>query len=137
MGGPISDRLGVRLAVGSGNHDGYTRVMRPDPASPGALRRDRTESRHDLNTRLSLVWRPTQRVRLDLVGDYYRANDQAVVFHVAGSGYDNSPDFAAWVGQGQLGPRGATRSTSPSSRSIGPRRGERPARPRSVLTGGF
>lgn len=106
IGGPVSDTLSFRLALGSNNHEGFTRVIRPDPSSPGGLRSDRTESRHDLTTRLSLAWRPAERVQLDLIGDYYRADDQAVAFHFAGPGYDNNPYFRAWLAQGKTGPTG-------------------------------
>jgi iron complex outermembrane recepter protein len=112
VSGPLGDRVSIRLAVGAGNHTGYTRVLRAPGAQgvPG-----RTEDQHDQQARLRLDWQALPGLRLTLSGDVYRADDRAVVFNVAGPGYANNPLFLARVGSGIMAPPG-TRAIASSIR---------------------
>lgn len=102
ISGPLTDHLGMRLAVGTNNHSGYTRLdfgLQPS----GERRIAHGEDRHDLTARLTLEWRPTESTGLEIVGDYYRADDRAVMFHFSGPGYANNPLFLARLAQGEVG----------------------------------
>ena len=104
VSGPLSDTLALRIALGAHHRDGYTKLVMA--GANGALHTTDAEDRKDLTTRLRLDWTPSDRLTASLSADYYQANDRAVVFHVAGPGYDNSAGFSAWIGQGQIGPIG-------------------------------
>lgn len=106
VGGPITSNLSFRWAVGSNNHSGYSRLYFGRAADGGEVIRH-AEDQHDVTTRLSLRWRPAPDVTVDLAGDYYRADDRAVVFHFSGPGYDNSPLFNARIGIGEVGGYGS------------------------------
>ena len=86
--GPLAgDQLTGRLAVQLERRDGYTDVTYPD----GSVRD--VEDKKDITARASLQFRPTDGLTLDLVGDYYHANDAANVFQYVGRGYaDLLPD---------------------------------------------
>ncbi len=102
VAGPLTSNLSFRWAVGSNNHSGYTRLYFGRASDGGEIIRH-AEDQHDVTTRLSLRWRPAPDVTVDLAGDYYRADDRAVVFHFSGPGYDNSPLFNARIGMGEVG----------------------------------
>lgn len=104
VSGPLSDDLALRIALGANHRDGYTKLVMVGPG--GARRMSDAEDRKDVNARLRLDWAPGDRLTASLSADYYRADDRGVVFHVAGAGYDNSPAFSAWIGQGLVGPVG-------------------------------
>jgi iron complex outermembrane receptor protein len=112
IGGPVSRDLTFRLAVGTRNHDGYTRLdFGPD--ADGKRRIEHAEDRRDIIGRLTLDWTPSATVGLRLAGEYYRADDRAVVFHFAGPGYQNNPLFLARLAEGEVGPyRSRTINTS-------------------------
>lgn len=83
----VGDRLTGRIAVQLERRDGYTDVTYPD----GSVRD--VEDKRDITVRASLQYRPTDDLTLDLVGDYYHADDAANVFHHVGQGYaDLLPD---------------------------------------------
>lgn len=106
VGGPITSNLSFRWAVGSNNHSGYTRLYFGRSTDGGEIIRH-AEDQHDVTTHLSFRWRPMADVTVDLAGDYYRADDRAVVFHFSGPGYDNSPLFKARIGMGEVGGYGS------------------------------
>lgn len=81
VGGPISDSFAVRFALQKENRDGYTSLIRPDNS------REDVEDKDDLAARLHLRWDINEAIRLSVIGDYYRADDKAAVFHFASTGY--------------------------------------------------
>lgn len=106
LSGPVSENLSFRLAVGSNNHSGYTALDFGATGSSGVRRIEYAEDRHDLTGRLTIDWHPAGMFRLQVTGDYYKADDRAVVFHFAGPGYANNPLFLGRIGQGDVGPYG-------------------------------
>ena len=86
--GPLAgDQLTGRIAVQLERRDGYTDVTYPD----GSVRD--VEDKKDITVRASLQFRPTDSLTLDLVGDYYHADDAANLFQYVGRGYaDLLPD---------------------------------------------
>ncbi|QCI93404.1 TonB-dependent receptor [Novosphingobium sp. EMRT-2] len=106
IAGPLTDRLAMRLSVGSSNHAGYTRLITGRNAS-GKDRVDHAEDQHDQSARLRLDWQARSNLKLTLSADVSRADDRAVVFHFAGPGYGNNPVFLARLAQGIVGPVGA------------------------------
>ncbi len=105
VSGPIAPDLNFRLAVGTANHGGFTRLDFGPVAGVGR-RIERAEDRHDITGRLTLDWRPSDHAGIELTGDYYKADDRSVLFHFAGPGYANNPLFLAHIGLGELGPYG-------------------------------
>lgn len=102
VSGPITDNLTFRVAVGTNNHDGFTRVYLGRDSS-GKARYARAEDQHDVNARARIDWAISPAVKLQLSGDFYRADDRAVVFHFAGPGYANNPLFLAHLAEGEQG----------------------------------
>jgi iron complex outermembrane receptor protein len=100
--GPITPNLSFRLAVGTGNHSGYTTLYYGRSADGRAITRH-AEDRHDLTSRLSLRWQAAPAVTVDIAADYFRADDRAVVFHFSGPGYANNPLFQSRIATGELG----------------------------------
>jgi iron complex outermembrane receptor protein len=80
-GGPINDTMGLRVALQKENRDGYTKLIRPDNS------REDVEDKDDFAARIHFRWDMTDALRLSLIGDYYRADDKAAVFHFASTGY--------------------------------------------------
>lgn len=80
--GPIAgDTVLGRLAVQADRRRGYTSVTRPD----GSI--DRVENDKDVTLRAYLRFLPDDNLTIDLIGDYYQADDAANVFQYAGRGY--------------------------------------------------
>lgn len=80
--GPLADDLLTgRLAVQFERRDGYTDVTYPD----GRVRD--VEDKQDITVRARLQIRPSDALTIDLIGDYYSADDAASVFHYGGRGY--------------------------------------------------
>lgn len=102
IGGPLADNLNVRVALGTNNHRGFTRLYLGRDANGDRIAA-RAESRHDLAARARLDWTVTPAVRIELSGDYYRADDRAVLFHFAGPGYANNPLFLSNIAEGDVG----------------------------------
>lgn len=123
IGGPIiQDKLAFRLAVQTNNHDGYTKIIKPPQNVPGGLNQqgeDRAEDQQDIYTRLKLLWEPSDSVSLLVSGDYYKADDKAIVWHFLTDGYDSSPVFSA--AQEAAGGRGPYYERKQYSAGITPR----------------
>ncbi len=80
-GGPISDNIGVRLAIQHRRHDGYTTLVRPDQST------EEVEDRDEINLKAQILWDISDAMSFRLIGDHYRADDKAAVFHFASTGY--------------------------------------------------
>jgi iron complex outermembrane receptor protein len=98
VGGPISDRVGVRLAVQRTKRSGYTTFFRPiaDPVGLGAVKND-AEDQDDWMARLTLTARVTDNLNATVKVDYYEANDDGVVWHYFGPGTSTNPIYQALV----------------------------------------
>ena len=108
VSGPVAPGINFRVALGSNNHDGFTRLYLGSDAAGNAIEA-RAESRHDINARARLDLALGASTELQLSGDYYRADDRGVVFHFAGPGYANNPLFLERIGRGALGGYGVRR----------------------------
>lgn len=101
IGGPINDRIGIRLAVQREKRDGYTTLIRPvdDPAGIGQVR-DKAEDKNEWMTRLTIDAALTDSLKLTLKGDYYAADDAAVVWTYFDDGTRTDPVYQALVPPG-------------------------------------
>lgn len=80
--GPLAgDMITGRLAVQLERRDGFTDVTYPDGSVQDV------EDKKDITVRARLQIRPSDELTLDLIGDYYHADDAASVFHYGGRGY--------------------------------------------------
>lgn len=107
VGGPIvTDKLEFRLALQTSNHSGYSTFYGESANNAPAAERPSfgAENRHDYFGRLKLLFKPTDGVSLLLTGDYYKADDRAVVYHFFNNGYQNSPIFSSLQSQGDVTP---------------------------------
>jgi iron complex outermembrane receptor protein len=98
IGGPITDRIGVRLAVQREKRDGYTTLLRPidDPANIGEVR-DKAEDKNEWMTRLTVDVSLTDALNLTLKSDYYAADDAAVTWTYFDDGTKTNPIYQALV----------------------------------------
>ena len=108
VSGPLASGVNFRVALGSNNHDGFTRLHLGSDAAGNAIEA-RAESRHETMARARLDWALGASTELQFSGDYYRADDRGVVFHFAGPGYANNPLFLERIGQGDVGDYGERR----------------------------
>ncbi|HVK79254.1 MAG TPA: TonB-dependent receptor plug domain-containing protein, partial [Verrucomicrobiae bacterium] len=80
--GPLgSEKVLGRLALQTEQRDGYSTIERPDGATTDV------EDRDDLTLRARIQIAPSDALQIDLIGDYYRADDAANVFQYVGRGY--------------------------------------------------
>jgi iron complex outermembrane recepter protein len=91
IGGPVSDRVGIRFAASREARDGYTDLLRPD----GSV--DEVEDKDEWMARFTLEAQPSDTLTLTLKADYYEANDAAVVWHYFGEGTATNPIYQALV----------------------------------------
>jgi len=103
VGGPISDKVEIRIAAQTNNHEGYTRFVVPASAS-GSGDRFRGENRKDVFGRVKVLFKPTDNVSLLIAADYYKADDRAVVYQFFNNGYANSPTFFQLQSAAQVTP---------------------------------
>jgi iron complex outermembrane receptor protein len=98
VGGPVSDRVGIRLAAQREKRSGYTQVIRPmdDPAGLGAVRDD-IEDADSWMARLTLDAQVSDSFRAVVKADYYEADDAGTVWHYFGPGTSTNPVFQALV----------------------------------------
>lgn len=98
LGGPLNDRVGVRLAVQRTKRSGYTTFVRPgvDPLGLGSVKSD-AEDQDDWMARLTLTTRITDNLNATVKVDYYEANDDGVVWHYFGPGTSTNPIYQALV----------------------------------------
>ncbi len=98
IGGPLTDRVGVRLAVQRDTHSGYTTLYRPlaDPAGLGTVRSG-AEDQNDWMARLTLTARILDNLNATVKVDYYEADDDGVVWHYFGPGTSTNPIYQALV----------------------------------------
>ena len=90
--GPIvEDRLRVRAAVQLEDRDGYTVVTRPGGS------KDRIEDKSDLTARLTIDYKASDTLDFLLIGDYYRADDSAIVWFYNGPGAANNPFYRDYL----------------------------------------
>ncbi|GHA20648.1 TonB-dependent receptor [Arenicella chitinivorans] len=85
VSGSLSDGLRARLALKAENRDGYTTLIRP--AGSSLRDNEKAEDKKDLSMRLALEADLGENTTLSLVGDYYKADDKANVFHYSSAGY--------------------------------------------------
>jgi iron complex outermembrane receptor protein len=109
VSGPLSDRVRVRLAVQRNDRDGYTTITRPVSDPSGRAVEDRVEDAHELYSRLKVDVDLTDTATLRLTGDYYRADDKAVTWHVidrgySKNGYSTNPPFTQAIDAVGLSP---------------------------------
>lgn len=98
IGGPISDTLRARLAVQKETRSGYTTVHLARGILPPS-QPDRTfdaEDKDDITARLTFEADLSETVMLTVIGDYYKADDRANVFHFASLGYQD--EVPGWLG---------------------------------------
>lgn len=88
--GPLSDKVRFRAAVQYNTHDGYTTINRPQTDPSGRHTSSNVEDAGEIYTRLRLDADITETVTLRLIGDYYRADDKAVTWHVFDRGYSKN-----------------------------------------------
>lgn len=81
VGGPLTDSLRGRIAIQKESRDGYTTVTRADNS------RDDVEDKDDITIKAQLRWDVSDTLSLSVIGDYYRADDQAAAYHLASTGY--------------------------------------------------
>jgi iron complex outermembrane receptor protein len=98
IGGPVTDRVGIRLAVQREKRDGYTTLIRPinDPANVGLVR-DRAEDKNEWMARLTVDAAITDALTFTLKGDYYAADDAAVTWTYFDDGTRTNPIYQALV----------------------------------------
>ena len=98
IGGPISDRVGIRFAAQREKRSGYTHLVRPvaDPAGLGAVRDD-AEDADSWSARVTLDAQFTDSFRATLKADYYEADDAATVWHYFSPGTSTDPIYQALV----------------------------------------
>jgi len=106
ISGPLAKGVSFRVAVGTNNHDGFTRLYLGRSEDGHAIIRH-AEDQHDVTARARVDWDISPAVTLQVSGDYYRADDRAIVFHFAGPGYANNPLFAARLATGEVGGYGS------------------------------
>jgi iron complex outermembrane receptor protein len=98
IGGPVTDGIGIRLAVQREKRGGYTTLVRPidDPANIGLVR-DRAEDKDEWMARLTVEAALTDALKLTLKGDYYAADDSAVTWTYFDDGTKTDPVYQALV----------------------------------------
>ena len=98
IGGPVSDRVRIRLAASRETRDGYTTLLRP-VASPSASSTvsDKVEDKDEWMARLTVEVTPSDAITFVLKADYYEADDAAVVWHYFGDGTSTNPVYQALV----------------------------------------
>ena len=85
-GGPLTNSVRARIAVQKESREGYTTVTRADNSQ------DDVEDKDDITVKAQLHWDITDSVSAKLIGEYYRADDQAAVYHLASTGYAEEVD---------------------------------------------
>jgi iron complex outermembrane receptor protein len=98
IGGPLSERVGLRVAVQRERRSGFTELDRPliDPAGLGSLRDD-VEDKDEWMARATLQAELTDSLTLTLKADHYEADDAAVVWHYFDDGTQTNPIYQALV----------------------------------------
>ncbi|MEP6549260.1 MAG: TonB-dependent receptor [Gammaproteobacteria bacterium] len=98
IGGPLNDRIGVRIAVEHDSHKGYTTLYRPivDPAGLGSVKSD-AEDQDAWMARITVTARILDTLNATIKADYYEANDDGVVWHYFGPGTSTDPVYQALV----------------------------------------
>lgn len=98
IGGPVTDTIGVRLAVEREKRGGYTTLIRPidDPANIGAVR-GAAEDKDEWMARLTVDAALADNLKLTLKGDYYAADDAAVTWTYFDDGTRTDPVYQALV----------------------------------------
>jgi iron complex outermembrane recepter protein len=92
LGGPLgSERVAARLAVQVEQRDGYTDATRPDGS------KDDIEDQRDIMARLSVRLEPADNFTIDLIGDYYEADDAASVWLYFGPGAATNPFLRQYI----------------------------------------
>ena len=92
IGGPLgSESVSARLAVQVEDRDGYTDARRPDGT------KDEIEDQRDIMARLSVRLEPTENVAIDLIGDYYEADDAGSVWLYFGPGAATNPFLRQYI----------------------------------------
>ncbi len=88
FGGPVTDRIRIRVAGQYENRNGYTTLNSPTSV------RD-VEDKNDFALRMKVQVDLTNDAMLTLSGDYYQANDAANVFHFGSTGYQE--EVPGWL----------------------------------------
>lgn len=90
VSGPISDKVRFRIAGQVHNRSGFTTIGRPatDPLGLGPT--DDVEDANEIFLRAKLEFDLSDNLKLLLSGDYYRADDRGVTWHVMDLGYSKN-----------------------------------------------
>lgn len=98
IGGPVTDNIGIRLAVEREKRGGYTTLIRPvnDPANIGMVRDD-AEDKDEWMARLTVDATLTDALKFTLKSDYYTADDKAVTWTYFDDGTKTDPIYQALV----------------------------------------
>ena len=101
LGGPLgSESVAARLAVQVEDRDGYTDVTRPDGT------KDQIEDQRDIMARLSVRLEPAENVAIDLIGDYFEADDAGSIWLYFGPGAATNPFLRQYIAaEGGVVPR--------------------------------
>jgi iron complex outermembrane receptor protein len=89
IAGPLSDRIGARLAVRVERRDGYTDGHRADGSTVDL------EDRKDVAVRAKVRADLSDAISLGITGDYYEADDRAMVWHYGSAGYQD--EVPGWL----------------------------------------
>ncbi|WP_411819924.1 TonB-dependent receptor [Hyphococcus formosus] len=97
-GGPVTDSIGIRVALQKEGRDGFTTLVRPvdDPLGLGSVQDD-AEDKDDWMGRVTIVATPSDNFKFTVRGDYYEADDAASVWHYFGAGTSTNPIYQALV----------------------------------------
>src|SRR5690606_35431750 len=92
LGGPIGDsRLSARVAFQAEDRAGFTKATRPDGSVIDI------EDKRDITGRVSLRYRATDNLDLDLIGDYYEADDSSSIWLYFGPGAGTNPFLRQYI----------------------------------------
>jgi iron complex outermembrane receptor protein len=87
ISGPLGDTVRFRVAGQVNYRNGYTTVQRSAVDPLGFRQSDNVEDAREIFLRAKLEFDVTGKLNLLLSGDYYRADDKAVTWHVMDLGY--------------------------------------------------
>jgi iron complex outermembrane recepter protein len=91
IGGPISSRVSARLALQAEDRGGFTKATRPDGSVHDI------EDKRDFTGRLSVRLHAAENLDLDLIGDYYDADDASSIWLYFGTGTGTNPFLRQYI----------------------------------------
>jgi iron complex outermembrane receptor protein len=98
ISGPLTDNIGIRLAVQREKRSGYTTLIRPlsDPAGIGSVR-DKAEDKDEWIARITVDATLSDSLKFILKADHYQADDAAVTWTYFDDGTLTNPIYQALV----------------------------------------